>query len=221
MKILSLTVIVLGALAGMVFQPDPQSSKLRTNGSFAALRLPEPTNIATLVASADIIVEAEIGSFGSPTEFAGYNSQGTMIPVSTPSPGPFASTPGPGFGLVTTNLVVDNVSNTIRDCDGVVATPNAVIVRMPGVVPSGTAAVATDVASDYPMGAENSSFLFFLSRNPDSTYGLRHGPCSRLLLATEAACSDGSGTQLSFMSGVASTAFVNAVATEVTVQSCP
>jgi len=183
----------------------------------------DPTNLATLVAVSDIIVEAEVGPTAYRTVFAGYNAQGTLIVPSSPTPPSISATALPAFQMPLTDYTINDVANTIRDCDGVVATPGALRVRMIGDPPSGASAIATDNASEYPIGQENDARLFFLSKNPDnSTYGLYFGPCSRVAFDWGVVtCSDGLRRQLSFMEDVTVEEFTDAVATEVAQQSCP
>jgi hypothetical protein len=182
-----------------------------------------PANVATLVASSHVIVKAEVGPTAYRTMFAGYNAQGTLIPPATETPQSVNATTLPPYRFPITDYTINDVVVTLRDCDGIVATPGALKVRMLGDPPSGANPVATDNASDYPIGQENDYRLFFLTRNPDNTtYGLRHGPCSRLTLdGAEVTCSDGARTQLPFMQGLTVQQFTDTIATEVARQNCP
>jgi hypothetical protein len=214
-----LVVVFVGAAAG-VLKNTAVPASLQTASD---INVDDPTNLSTMVAVSDIIVKAEVGPTAYQTVFAGYNAQGTLIAPVTQTPASGLATAMPAYKMPLTDFTINDIVQTLRDCDSVVATPGAVKVRMLGNPPSGANAIATDSASDYPIGQENDQRLFFLSKNPDNTtYGLYHGPCSRLTLdGDEVTCSDGSRRQLGFMDGLTVQQFINAVATEVAQQSCP
>jgi hypothetical protein len=174
-----------------------------------------------MVASADVIVNAHVGSLAYQTLMAGYNSEGTLIPASTAT-GSYMATAGPALALAIADYVIEDFDKVIRDCSGLAATPGAVSLRMPGDPPTGTAEVGTDTASAYPMGSTGNRFLFFFSRNPDGTYGLRYGPCSRLAVdGAEVTCSNGDRTQLPFMENLSVAEFMDEVEDGSTEQGCP
>lgn len=170
-------------------------------------------DLAAMVASADIIVIGELDSIVKSSTFTGYNAYGTAIPVPTWTTTIIqpTHTPRPYNAVPFTDFFIDD-SEIIKDD----APSNPLILRRLRSLLSNATQVAVDIVSDYPMGQVGEEYLFFLNTNPDSTYGLRHGPWDRLIISgEEVTYSDGDQTPVPFASGMTPSEFVQAVRDEV------
>ncbi len=152
--------------------------------SFASL-IPPPKSVAELVGKADVIVIGTVGPVVNQGAFEGYDGTGNLIPPSTGHP---------DLPITDFQIIVEKV---LKD-DGTIRAGNPPILRMLGH-PTNKAERDANRTSHYPMSYTGDRHLFFLSKNPDATYGFYYGPWSRLVIDGQVvALSDGPRTPVQF-----------------------
>jgi hypothetical protein len=139
-----------------------------------------------LASKAEVIVVGRVGPIVNQGAFAGYDAAGNIIPSGT----------GGRPGIPITDFQVD-VERVFKD-NGTLRAGNPLILRMLGH-PTNQAARDADRSSYYPMSYTGDRHLFFLSKNPDTTYGFYYGPWSRLVIDGQlVTASDGMRTPVRF-----------------------
>lgn len=204
------TIVVIASIAVMAMIGSlPVEHK---DADLAEIVGPAP-DLEAMVASAEVIVIGSIYSVVQQSQFGGYNVNGTAIPVPTYTPSAWMPTasPPPQSAVPLTDFLI-SVGELIEDDE----TENPLHLRMTRKLGANATQVAADDASDFPMGKVGEGYLFFLKANPDSTYGLHHGPFDRLIITgLTVTYSDGARTPVPFASGMTPSEFVQAVRDEV------
>lgn len=148
--------------------------------------VPPPQSIAELVGKANVIVIGTVGPIVNQGTFAGYDAGGNVIPSK--------STSHPDLPITDFQI---NIEKVLQD-DGTIRAGKPLILRMLGH-PINRAERDADRSSYFPMSYTGDRHIFFLSKNPDGTYGLYYGPWSRLVIDGQVvAISDGARTPVQF-----------------------
>ncbi len=174
---------LVGSLLGWPLFADQiaSGSSLSTAGF-----IPPPKSMAELAGKADVIVIGTVGVVVNQGAFQGYDAAGNAIPGK--------ATGHPDLPMTDFQI---NVEKVLKD-DGTIRAGNPLVLRMLGH-PINKPARDADRTSYYPMSYTGDRHLFFLSKNPDATYGFYYGPWSRLVIDGQVvAVSDGPRTPVQF-----------------------
>ncbi len=148
--------------------------------------VPPPKSMAELVSKADVILIGTVGSVVNEGAFQGYDQTGIAIPS--------RATSGPDLPITDFQIIIERV---LKD-DGTIRAGTTPILRILGH-PTNRAARDGDRSSYFPMSYTGDRHLFFLSKNPDDTYGFYYGPWSRLVIDGQVVTiSDGPRTPVQF-----------------------
>ena len=192
--------IFLGIVAALtIARLSPQ------DGEMSAYPIPRPVDLEGLVERADVIVSANLSATNGSFLFTGYNSNGTAISPSSPTPDPGGGTPMPYFSLAAYDYPI-NVTTTYLD-DGVVASGTPFSYRSVGAP---LEMANSDVATD--------ELLYFIGPNPDGTYATFSANCEILdLSGTDVVCAE-SGDVWDGANGMSPAQFIPALQTEIASQ---
>lgn len=167
-----LGMVVMGfVVGGFVISLDYQRAATTStllNANDTASFIPPPNRMSDLVQRSDLIVIGVTQSVLQESAFGGYDISGNVI----------QSTDGSSVPLTDFNI---NVEQVIYSKDA--PQPSTLTLRMIGHVSDVTNSV-NDSTAYFPMSQVGERRLFFLSKNPDGTYGLFYGPWSRLIIDT-------------------------------------
>lgn len=174
--------------------------------------VPPAIDLYELVAISDVILIGTIDSVADQGEYVGYDESDDLIPFATSTP-PSASgtpTPVPLFSLPYADFVV-SVQTLLKNDGG--SGDRTVRMITDGPKPKATACAPSGV--EFPSGDIDETYLFFLNKNPDDTYGLYRGPYARIKLGQEITYSDCDETAVEFATGMDEDDFVSAVETQI------
>lgn len=212
---LGLVGVLIGVLA--VWSPlrNREVPTAHTRHESSGELVPPAGSVEALVAEADVILVGTIDSLTDDGFYAGYVG-GTLVPAytSTPPSMPGTPTPVPVVSIPYMDFEIDE--ELVLKEDPVSA---AHVVRMIGRSP-----ISSDLFCDgemwpYPPGNIGDRFAFFLSQNPDGSYGLLHGPYDRIDLEDEITYTDCPESAVPFADGMDEQEFIDAIATEVAIQN--
>lgn len=190
-RVAILSVAAMGIMIGLAIlsiskQEDITDSMLNRFGR-SRLELTGPAgSLIDMVESADAILIGEVDSVDDSGLFAGYNGD-SIIEVHTPTPNPSlgSPTPPPLAALPYVDLLIDDENVLKND-----ASNTDWILRMVAEGVASTAIVCSDDFVEFPPGDIGERYMFFVSQNPDGSYGLHHGPYDRIILGSEILYSD-------------------------------
>lgn len=164
----AILLVAVGVFLSQLIRTKAASQGYTEDKSLASF-VPPPRTISDLVGQSDIIIQGSISKIVKEGYFSGYDNGGNLIPSQSPN----QTNPS----LPYTDYEV-NVEKTLRD-DGTVQSGKPLILRLighPQYAPNGN----PSRQGYFPMSYPGDRHMFFLSKNPDNTYGLFYGPWSRL-----------------------------------------
>lgn len=164
----AIALVVLGILLSQFVRTEAASQPYTADVSLTSA-VPPPRTMADLIRHADIVVEGTIGNIVKEDYFSGYDAQGSLIPSQPPNP--------TNASLAYTDYEI-TPENTLRGKEAVQSN-KPTILRLIGH-PQFTSDGRASRQGHFPMSYPGDKHLFFLSKNPDDSYGLFYGPWSRL-----------------------------------------
>lgn len=164
----AIALVVLGILLRQFVRTEAASQEYTADASLNSA-VPPPRTMADLVRHADLVVEGTVYNIVKEGYFTGYDAQGNFIPGQPPNQN------NPSMPYTDYEIIVEN---TWRGKEAM-QSGKSIILRLVG--PPQFAADGSPSRQGYfPMSYPGDKHLFFLSKNPDESYGLFYGPWSRL-----------------------------------------
>lgn len=174
--------------------------------------VPPAIDLYELVKLSDVILIGEIDQIADQGDYTGYDESGELIPLATSTPPSSLGTPTalPDFSLPYSDFII-SVQELIKNDGG--SGDRTVRMITDGPKPKSTACAPSE--ANFPPGDIGETYMFFLKKNPDDTYGLYRGPYDRIILGQEITYSDCDETAVEFATGMDEDDFVSAVETQI------
>lgn len=184
------TMILIGMLAAIIVTVTIRNQALSYSvqpEASGGSTIPPPQDIEDLLKRAEVVVVAKTANIVKQSTFSGYDKDGRVIQGKFPDL-PNSDLPYTDFSL--------QIEQAIRS-DDATEKGDPIILRMLGHPKQGEE-LTRDQQSSFPLSLIGERRLYFLSKNPDGTYGLYYGPWSRLNIDSVVTVSNGAKTPVQF-----------------------